>query len=51
MPVMMSLTNARKFYWTCDCGKSMGQWTKREKAQEDFERHGRVCSLNADRDD
>lgn len=45
MPVEMSLTNARKFYWTCPCGKSMGQWTSREGAEKDYERHLKVCSV------
>ena len=47
MPVHMSSTNARKFYWTHDCGhlgRSMGQWSTRDEAQEDFERHLRGCN-------
>lgn len=42
--VKMSMTNARKFYWTCSCGRAVGQWTKKDLAQEDYEKHLGKCN-------
>lgn len=46
MPVRMALDNARKFFWVCLCGKTMGQWAHRGKAERDYNRHKEVCNLN-----
>lgn len=49
MPVRMAHDNARKFFWVCLCGKTMGQWSKEKHAAQDYDRHKGVCSLNVRR--
>ncbi len=51
MPVHMAHNNARRFFWTCPCGKTSGHWAHRWKADKDFARHQVVCNLNVSRND